>query len=484
MSFFNKMFKKKEPEVVKVVIPPTPEKQEIKMDLPEGTIVDFPEGILNTNSPQNMAIFKHNLNVLMQKAKEEGRLDKFFLIREDDYFPIDYKWRVASYSTSLEQYILGLSYAIKKKYALEKSGINNTFNGIELPVEPSKMNEALSKVDPKTGFVYQPSHFRSTKHFTINTPLGVTGSYNSVKTERNFTIIDSIDNFLKSGYGYSIAYFDAYLDVSHEGLDISEKAIIMIEKSKYDVLSQNPVLASKLSQRKVVVYVGDENLAINMVLTSQGALPSQIGSLYAQYDDRLKGIIETSIIDLASQNNLLFDQSHSAYIHPENGHFSNHFDDLNTDHYRYIDEFIEFMKAKFPEQSSLFTPSTINNSEYSSKIIEIIGTEALLKAINEYNEQTLTRFNERYASYVQDHDNISEEDKNAIMQTLQLIKENYSINLELPDAEQKALLEEAIRRFFQLPKTADQLEAAKIVWNILGPIVEQNKTQKEESLAK
>ncbi len=472
MGLFDKIFKKKEPEVVKVIIPPT-NRSEINLNLPDGELVPFEGDILNTASMENIAIFKHNLGVLISKTKSAGKVEKFMLIREDDYFPENWKWRASCSSTVMEEYIFSLSIAIRRAYALEQAGINNKMNGLEIPIDPKTMAKALSNVDVKTGFVYMPSHFRSTKHFTINTPLGVTGSYNTVSTNRNFTIIDSADNFLSSGYGYSLAYYDAYLDVSHEALDISSEAIVLIEKSHFEKMKNDQQLMNMLFQRKVVIYEGDETVAINMLLAQMGALPSQIGSFYAEYDDDLKQIINASIIDLAYRNNLLYNQSHAAYMNPENGHFSNHFDDYNHDHIDFFNEFIAFMQTKFPEHQNLFTISSINDSERSSSIVNAIGTEALLEAIREYNEKALPAFRVRNAVYIKDHDNISFEDHNAILQTVHLISETYSINMEFDTPEKKALLEEAIRRFYQLPTVQDQLEAAKIVWDILGPKLDE-----------
>ncbi len=468
MGLFDKILKKKEPEVVKVVIPPT-NRSDINLNLPDGELVPFEGEVLNTSSLENIAIFKHNLATLIARTKAAGKVEKFMLIREDDYFPENWKWRASCSSTIMEEYVLGLSIALRKAYALEKAGINNKMNGLEIPVDPKTMAKALSSVDVKTGFVYMPPYFRSTKHFTINTPLEVTGSYNSVSTNRNFIIIDSVDNFLNSGYGYSVAYYDAYLDVSHEGLDISPEAVVLIEKSRFEKLKDNEELMRMLSQRKLVIYEGDETIAINMLLAQMGTLPSQVGNLYAEYDDNLKQIIDSSIMDLAYRNNLLYNQSHAAYINPENGHFSSHFDDYNNDHIAFLNEFVVFMQTKFPQHKDLFTVSSVNDSSSAEVIVNSIGTEALLEAISEYNQKALQEFKQRKEAYIRNHDKISFESHNAILQTIHLISETYSIDMEFDSPEKKMVLEETIRRFYQLPTIEEQLEAAKVIWDILGP---------------
>ena len=74
MGLFDKIFKKKEPEVVKVIIPPT-NRSEINLNLPDGELVPFEGDILNTASMENIAIFKHNLGVLISKTKSAGKVE-------------------------------------------------------------------------------------------------------------------------------------------------------------------------------------------------------------------------------------------------------------------------------------------------------------------------------------------------------------------------------------------------------------------------
>ena len=116
-----------------------------------------------------------------------------------------------------------------------KVNINNIFGGINIPIPQENIDETLELIDKDTGSILLPVKFRSTKHFTVNTPLEVTGDYNTVSLDRTYTIIDNIDSFLSKGYGYSVAYHDAYLDVSHESLPVSLDAVVLIEESKYDM---------------------------------------------------------------------------------------------------------------------------------------------------------------------------------------------------------------------------------------------------------
>ena len=191
-----------------------------------------------------------------------------------------------------------------------------------------------------------PSYFRSTKHFTINTPLGVTGDYNSVKLGRKFIIIDTMDNFLNSGYAYSVGYRDAYLDVTHEPLKISDQAIVLIDSDKYDDIIKDESIASELESRRVIKFRGDEILAIDMVLSEMSILPSRIGMRYAFYDEEIHKILDSSIIELAEKNNLLLNKSHGGSLSPEGGHFSNYFDEKNHDRRKYFNDLAAFIREK------------------------------------------------------------------------------------------------------------------------------------------
>ena len=119
---------------------------------------------------------------------------------------------------------------------MEQSGIKQYTEvlGMRIPnnISDEEIDQALLQVDKTYGSVLLPSKFRSTKHFTINTPLGATGKYNNVESNRDYIIIDDINTFLSSKYAYSVSYRDAYLDISHESLPISEKAIVLINDEK------------------------------------------------------------------------------------------------------------------------------------------------------------------------------------------------------------------------------------------------------------
>lgn len=440
------------------------------IELPEGELVSFSDEIIDTDSRISEEKLKHNLEILMKKAKETGKVDKFMLIREDDFFPSGWEWRVLSKNTNLEKEHTILSYELKLAYALEQSNINpyNDISGNKIYYVPQeKRLQALSQVDKTFGSILLPSRFRSTKHFTINTPLGITGNYNNVPTDRDYIIIDDINMFLKSEYGYSVSYHDAYLDISHESLPISNEAIVLINEENYDRIMSDEKIARELTQRKIVRFKGDEIVAINMVLTEIGVLPSDIGYKYAYYDKEIRDILDESIKSLAKENGLFFDKSHAGELKPDGGHFSNYYDGKNEDYENAIIEFIYFLKQKFPEHEELF-PEYLKFTENNSRqIIEKIGINNLVEAINEYNELASDKVKKTLLEYMQDRQNITPEIHQRFVETIALINNFYKNTIQYESYEIRKKTEEAIQKFIQGETVKEQLEASKVVWELL-----------------
>lgn len=436
------------------------------IELPDDELVTFTEEVLDTNSRENIEKFKHNLEILIKRAKENGKVDKFMLIREDDFFPDGWEWRVLSKNTNLEKVATSLSCEIRKAYALEQNGINpyNEMMGMNIPIPSDQVMQSLSKIDKTLGNVLLPSRFRSTKHFTVNTPLEVTGNYNWVDTNREHVIIDDIHAFLTSGYGYSISYHDAYLDVSHESLPISADAIDLIKDEDYDRIMSDEKIASQLAQRRVVRVKGDIDLAINMILTENGVLPSQVGTKYANYDDEICTILNSSIKGLAEKNNLFFDKSHGGELKLNGGgHFSNYYDEKNQDFEQAHSEFVDFLRKKFPEYEALFQSQLGIAPENSHEIVKNIGTTKLLKVIDEYNELVSQQMKQRLEDYKQDRKKITPETHQKFVETIHLIDNFYKTHTKCESHEQ----EEAIQKFMQGDTVSEQLQAAESVCELL-----------------
>ena len=417
------------------------------IELPEDELVSFSDEILDTNSRETIEKFKHNLEILIKRAKEKGKVDKFMLIREDDFFPDGWEWRVLSKNTNLEKVCTRLSYELRKAYALEQKGINpySEIMGINIPNESYEPPiQDIADEDKTLGDILLPSRFRSTKHFTVNTPLEVTGNYNSVHTNRDYVIMDDVNEFLASEYGYSISYRDAYLDISHESLPISTGAIVLIGDENYDRIMSDEKIASQLAQRRVIRFKGDTDIAINMILTERGALPSQVSPQYADYDDEIRTILDSSIRELAEKNHLFFDKSHGGQLKLDGGgHFSSYYDDKNQDYEKALNEFIRFLRQKFPEHEELLPEHLKLTENTSYEIVKKIGTTKLLEAIDEYNELASKRIEQTLEEYKKDRKNITPEIHQKFVETIHLIDDFYKKNTDCESREQ----EEAIQKF-------------------------------------
>lgn len=489
MGFWDRLFGKKKNQEAEplienskagtyneVIIPP-----EETYIFPEGEIVPFDGDILDATSPKNIAMFRHNIKVLSAQAKQKGKIDNFYAIRQDNFFPKNWEWKVLSDQTNLELTLPTLSYELKKAYALEMAGIElyTKIGEIEVPnydreEEAQIINEALAKVDKTVGAILLPSYFRSTKNFTVNTPLGVTGNYNAVSTNRNFIFFDKLDNFLASGYGYSISGHDAYLDVTHEPLKISEHGFVLIADEKYEDIMKKTEIAEELSQRKVIRFKGDETLAINMMLAANGALPAQLDYDFLENYQELNVIYEKSFRALAEEYGLAYDKSHAGALLPEGGgHFSNYYDEMNTDRQQAANQVIEFFRNRFPENADLFNGVSFGiprkgETERAQTIIRTIGVKNLLDAINEYNENARRDMAQKFEIYSQERASITTDEHDTFVSTVQAVDAFY----KTPEASSRYDVEPVIQRFFQGKSKKEQLEAAHQVLTMLSATVD------------
>ena len=437
------------------------------------------DNILDTNSTKAISIYKHNLSILVKEALKKGYIDKFYLIREDNHFPKGFEWSVASDETSFESTSLELSSRIRTEIATNLTGNKTNFNGIQILLPSEKMNENMKQIDKQIGNIYLPTHFRSTKHFTINTPLEITGDYNSVETNRNFIIIDEINNFLNSGYGYSIDYKDAYLDVSHEPLKISNKAIILIENSKFEELIKDEEIKNQLMGKNIIRYKGDIILAINMILTQLGALPSKVGNNYFEYDNRIYEIFNKSMEKIASDNNLQYKRSHFG----KKSHFTAYYDEKNQTTDIYINEFCNYLKQKFPEHKDLIAPNIITNNDRtinhtSSKLEELInkiGIDNLLEAINKFNAAMKEIEKDNYQTFINKKNEITPEMSSMFKKTIKLIDHYYNDEYQT-ELDNKTIneIEKNILEFLQSKSPKKQYEKAIYLNNIISKIISYN----------
>lgn len=413
---------------------------------------------IDTNSSETIQKYKSNLRNLVNAAKKNGKVNLFKSIRDDDFFPYGFSWSLSCKYTNLEKSGSVFTYELRKAY-IQKL-LNKKSNSIsDRFVIPSEYEEIKKSLPKYLGYIDTPVKFRSTKHFTVNTPLGYTGEYNHVESNRNFTIIDDLDILTHSGYAYSISYFDAYLDITHENLPISENAIILISDDKYEEIIKEPVIKEQLGNRRVIRYKGDQSVAINMVLTELGVLPFRPGNMYFEYDNETRDILENSIIKYCNDVNIPYNLSHGN-INGKGGHFSDNLDTIKNLS-EFSDEFfVNHLRNKYPDYSDYFQYGLTNNEYLSKKIIELIGVDELLKDLDEYNEYISNVTYNNLMTFKHQKDCISSSTSKLFKDTLKVIEMYYNNELNFD------ISEDIISTFFHSYSVEVQIDVANSILNM------------------
>ena len=464
-NFFNKKVTKKVIEEQPVIAPI--KRVEFSSDVVVPVSVD---GIVDTDDKMQMARYLSNVKVLEKQFLDEGIL-KYAIIRNDNFFPTDYTWRVNSSNTCGEYNNLSFSFKLRESIAIEnlrKEGKlkeeDVKIDGIPFPFDTSQdlIREELKKINRSVGTVYLPVKFRSTKHFTLNTPLGHTGEYNAVDADRTFTIIDNMANFINSGYGYSIADRDCYLDVSHEGLEISKNAIVIIEKDKYEYIREtDPELFNIINQRKVVLYKGDLNIVVNMVLSENGYLPFRPSYYFlgSETINKVKGTIQ----DMASENGLYYDKSHSG----QDGHFTQYIDVDNLEYRDALRLFAKYVNERVPGANYKVVQSNVRKDFYDLVTNDIEDYNLLLEVIEEFNALMKNTLDKRLEEYIKDRSTITPEIRELFQNTVILIDDFYSRLDDFTLEEQKEI-KGTINEFFYASSVSEQIMFAKAISKSLG----------------
>ena len=419
--------------------------------------------VLDTNDPATIQKYKDNLKVLSEQVKQDGFFSNFRLIREDNLFPYQWKWRVNSKDTYRTLARSNLCYCLRMaeaKKRLKGDHYTPEFT-FEVPVRNKDLNEEASKLGPFYGRVYEPVRFRSTKHFTINTPLAYTGEYNQVESNRLFTVIDTPDAFCESGYGYSADYKDAYLDITHEELPISKDAIVLINEANYPKIIRNARITEQLQDRRVILYRGEEATAINMILTDEGVMPYRPGGRFYEYDPELDSIMIDGMKKFCEVNHLDYAQNHGN-LFGKGGHFSDFLDSSNQERDDFESEFCRFLKDCLPEYKQLFTDSFY---QYPDQVIQAVGHEKILDAVGAYNGWAAMDEVASRTRYDLERGMITPDIHELFVQTIQMIREAFHDQKSFPIPYE---LRDDLLEFFQSSSFQEQVDAAKRIQEYLS----------------
>lgn len=410
--------------------------------------------ILDTTDRETIEKFKHNVKLLFKENKKNRKIDRFAIIRDDIYFPYDYIWRVTSKNTVLIKKPILLTDELKSKYAFNKTNDNL------LLASQDKMTLELDNMDDNKFKVSFYVDFCSTKSFSINTP------FRSNFNEDYFTIIDFIDNFVSSGYGYLLSYTDSLIDVSHEGLKISDMAVILIEKNMYDNFIKNPKISEQLNKRRVIIYKGDKELAVNMVLTELHIMPSRMDNKYYEYDDEIETILDESLRKISDEHNILCDKNQINCI---DNHFTKYLDNKNNDYNESMYNFIMFLKEKLPECIDLISESSLKDLNIINKLINKASIDKMISIIEEYNNTIDLEFKTNNENYINDRAKIDNNIATAFKSTNNIISLYFKDRNKFPIEIREEIEKNAIL-FFQGDSVVEQINACKNLSSIFTSI--------------
>jgi hypothetical protein len=140
---------------------------------------------------------------------------------------------------------------------------------------------------------------------------------------------------------------------------------------------------------------------------------------------------------------------------------------MNTDHHQTLNQVITFLKNKFPENADIFTTFAISNRNKSQDIIQQIGLNNLLNAVNEYNEIAQRDMAQKFETYSNERSSITIDERDTFVSTVRTIDAFY----KTPEASSRHEVEDVIKRFFQGKSKQEQLEAAGQVLTMLSATV-------------
>ena len=474
---------------------------------------------IDANKQDNIESFMRNLEILIQETKDRGYVDKYVTLRNDEFFPETFQW-ILNFEKTQGLY--------KRLVAWIKPTKNSGFFRSLLGNNNLRETEELN--------IFIPTDFVSTKHFTVNAPLGLTGEYNTVPANRTFTIMDDLEFALGYGYNYSLSGRDYYRDITHEPLPISENAVVFISVEDYQNIKDNKELMKLLSQRKLIVFSGDRALAICMYMVDCGILPfrpwEEIDDIFkvnnriaAMFDDELNEIIKESLKKKCREYGIHYDYNH-GYV---DGHFTHtvdsHIHGDNAD--KTVKEFFQYAKKSYCEERGcnecerilaeweknkiITVPTKNNNGEESisfeipppinqmpdcpmaqlsendvllsskeeawNRFINIIGIDNFKSLLNNFNNKKQEELIQSRKEYLESRKGITDEQRTSFQETIRLLNQNIKyLNVDNYSTE----LTKLILKFYGSTNLDEQFEASKEISLIIKRKIAEEQTSAQQ----
>ena len=218
-----------------------------------------------------------------EQLNKEYTINDFALIRTSNFLPEDHIIKPIC-DIPFVTNINNVAHSAIFKILKERDNIN-VYNENEY----EKFKELVNKYSPLS------SQYRSTIHFTINGL--VTSHGQGYFDDQDFIIIDKLNKHLGIDNIRCIRMEDTFINGN---FNISNESIILINKEKYEKLKQKNYWLNKYN---VVLYEGNEKLAVEKVLLEMGITPEKIEAHSSKYSERTNSY-ESYLDDISKKYNI------------------------------------------------------------------------------------------------------------------------------------------------------------------------------------
>ena len=308
---------------------------------------------------------------LLYERRKKGNyiVDDFVVIRTTNHLDVD----------KIIRPIFHVPFVVKNNHVIQ-SAVKDVLDEIE----PIDFFQEMDKYYERTNMIketYLPysSQYRSTVHFSVN---GLVSSHSKgIFSNRNFIIIDPLSYHLKNSDIRSFRMEDTYM---YGDVQLSDQVVVMVNKDKYaDLVLQYP----QLNQYNVVLYTGNETLAVEAYLTSIGIISEKIGEhgsnehsctqqIY-EFRNKLKEIynIDSEPHWLSQEYRKDDENSLMIWDYYNNLFYSHMLNKLGIKEPEYSVRLFDLMDMRKDDE----------NEEYLKQVIRKIGLESFKQIVDEFN---------------------------------------------------------------------------------------------------
>ncbi len=235
------------------------------------------------NEEEIYKLTKEVENKQEEQLNKEYTINDFALIRTSNFLPEDHIIKPIC-DIPFVTNINNVAHSAIFKILKERDNIN-----VYDENEYEKFKELVNKYSPLS------SQYRSTIHFTINGL--VTSHGQGYFDDQDFIIIDKLNKHLGIDNIRCIRMEDTFISGN---FNISNESIILINKEKYEKLKQKNYWLNKYN---VVLYEGNEKLAVEKVLLEMGITPEKIEAHSSKYSERTNSY-ESYLDDISKKYNI------------------------------------------------------------------------------------------------------------------------------------------------------------------------------------